>query len=147
MAQGTLQHIIEERGLESLIDEVDSCGTAAYHTGNAPDSRTLWTLKEHGITLDHSARQLEAADFDKFDYILAMDRENLAGIESVARKVKSGKKPRVCLFGEYGKGKSRVIQDPYYGPSNAGFDKAYEQSVEFSDGLIRAVQEKEGPAL
>jgi low molecular weight phosphotyrosine protein phosphatase len=149
MAQGVLQHMIKEQNLESLVTEVDSCGTGAYHVGNSPDSRTLWTLKEHNVSLDHSARQLEAADFDKFDYILAMDRENLSGIQSAARRAKSSRQPVICLFGDFGTGKNKVIQDPYYGSSNSGFDKAYEQSLEFGQGLIDAIKEKESdkPAL
>lgn len=111
---------------------MDSCGTAGYHVGTGPDERTMSTLKSHGIEdYQHAARQvssrstqaallwadieqqLRAKDFEKFDYIFCMDRQNLQNAERVN---KSGTgKAKVMLFGEYsGKKGDRVVNDPYY---------------------------------
>ena len=76
-----------------------------------------------------------SSDFDKFDYIFAMDRSNLSDIER-ARKGKANSKAKVMLFGEYsGTGRAEVVSDPYYGGQN-GFEKAYEQATRFSKNFL-----------
>ena len=99
------------------------------------------TLASHGITdYTHRARKIQATDFDRFDYIFAMDRQNLADLEQYKRQ-KPDSKARVQLFGEYSgsesKGKGEVIQDPYYGGRD-GFAKAYEQTTRFSKNFLKA---------
>ena len=104
------------------------------------------TLRAHDITdYDHGARQIARDDFDKFDYIFAMDAWNLRDIEKLQRKVeaKKGKtKAKVMLFGEYGgKGKAEEVGDPYYGKDN-GFEEVYEQVGRFSRTFIKSIDEK-----
>jgi low molecular weight phosphotyrosine protein phosphatase len=78
------------------------------------------------------------SDFDKFDYIFAMDKSNLSDIERLQR-VKVGSKAKVMLFGEYsGTQNKEVIHDPYYG-GKPGFDKAYEQVTRFSKNFLKDV--------
>jgi protein-tyrosine-phosphatase len=60
---------------------VDSAGTGGWHAGESPDRRTLAELRRHGIATSHRARQVEVADFTRFDLILAMDRQNLRDLE------------------------------------------------------------------
>jgi low molecular weight phosphotyrosine protein phosphatase len=75
--------------------------------------------------------QIHTSDFNKFDYIFAMDRTNLTDLERIQDRVKGTAK--VMLFGEYsGKQKAEEVQDPYYG-GKSGFDTAYEQSVRFTN--------------
>ena len=82
--------------------------------------------------------QFSTNDFDKFDYIFAMDRSNLSDIQRMQGK-KQGSKAKVMLFGEYsGSGKAEVVNDPYYG-GGAGFTKAYEQCTRFSKNFLRDV--------
>lgn len=67
-----------------------------------------------------------------------MDRSNLADIKSSAPKNSTAK---INLFGDFGSGKfDKIIKDPYYGSNNDGFDQAYLQCVDFSEGLIKSVQ-------
>jgi low molecular weight phosphotyrosine protein phosphatase len=64
-----------------LIGKIDSAGTGNYHPLSPPDSRTMSTLRKHGITdYDHGARVVTEDDFRTFDYILAMDEENLRSL-------------------------------------------------------------------
>lgn len=79
MAEGVFHSLCSSsQQYGDLIDEIDSSGTGAYHTGDSPDYRTMATLKQHGITnYNHSARKITKEDFRKFDYILAMDEYNL----------------------------------------------------------------------
>ena len=74
MAEGILQHKIEERGLNM---EVDSAGTSNYHIGEAPDKRMQAKAIEYGINIsDQRGRQFTVEDFDSFDYIFAMHNSN-----------------------------------------------------------------------
>ena len=116
MAHGILQHRAVETGLEV---EVDSCGTGAWHAGEPPDPRTMAVLAKHGIALDHRARRLTAADFERFDRLLVMDHANYRDVmarcpEAHADKVALALEPT-------GAGE---VPDPYYG-GPGGFDHVY----------------------
>ncbi|KAF2007636.1 phosphotyrosine protein phosphatases I [Amniculicola lignicola CBS 123094] len=139
-----------------LISRIDSCGTGAYHVGSKPDSRTMSTLVSYGITsYRHSARKFRREDFDEFDFVFAMDDENLEDLEQMrGREVRRRKKggegeeglAKVMLFGEFGRkrksGKGEEVQDPYYGAKD-GFEIAYEQSVRFGKRFLEALEKGE----
>ena len=130
---------------------IDSAGTGAYHALSPPDPRTLAVLKKHGISdYDHSARKIRTQDFHEFDYIFAMDSENLEDLleirERLARSAKkspannNNQLAQVVLFGAHnGKGDSEEVDDPYYG-GNAGFDRAFEQVSRFSRGFLESLR-------
>ncbi len=132
------------------LGEIDSAGTGAYHEGDGPDPRTMRTLEDNGIVdYDHAARKVQASDFSTFDYILAMDRDNMHDLRrSRGRAVKKNtwavgeEKGKVMLFGDFGGKKGEQVVDPYYGASN-GFGIAHEQMVRFSQGFISQVIEKQ----
>lgn len=138
MAEGVFQSMVKAEPYKSRISKVDSCGTIGYHTGDSPDERTMETLAANGITdYEHRARKISAADFDRFDYIFAMDRQNLSDLESYKAK-KPDSKAKVMLFGEYsgtGSAKAEIVSDPYYGGRD-GFSKAYEQTTRFSKNFL-----------
>jgi len=129
------------------ISSIDSAGTgAAYHAGDPPDPRTISTLEDNGIVdCDHDARNVHSSDFTMFDYILAMDEENLHDLEHTKHRLIQ-KEPgiaqsgmgKVMLFGDFGGMKGERVDDPYYGARN-GFELAYEQMVRFSKGFIAQV--------
>ncbi|GAA5873485.1 hypothetical protein JCM16303_001140 [Sporobolomyces ruberrimus] len=132
MAEAVFRDVVKKRGLEAEFEVIDSCGTAGYHIGEEPDERTVAVCRKNGIPIDHKARQLQRSDFDKFDYILAMDGwGNLKNIEKVRPK---GSKAKVALFGSFDDGKD--IEDPYYGGKD-GFEKTYEQCVRYSEALLK----------
>lgn len=144
MAEGVFRSLAHQPpSLHPLVTRIDSCGTGAYHIGSSPDTRTMSTLRSHGITsYTHAARQFSSQrDFRDFDYILAMDRENLDELVALRRRVVGGSGGnkgdegvgKVMLFGEFvGEGEVvEEVQDPYYG-GDGGFRRAYEQSVRFS---------------
>ncbi|BGP37245.1 Low molecular weight phosphotyrosine protein phosphatase [Rhodotorula kratochvilovae] len=112
--------------------EVDSAGTAGYHVGEEPDERSVETCKKHG-----------KADFTRFDYIVGMDSMNMRNIEKAKPKNATAK---IALFGSFGDGK--VIEDPYYG-GPGGFEKTYQQCVQYSEGLLRDMgfEEEKGGKL
>lgn len=136
MAEGIFRSIVSKPPYKDLISEVDSCGTGAYHAGSSPDSRTMSTLEDNGILdYNHAARKIHVSDFQKFDYIFAMDRDNLRDLQRIHQRV--GGKAKVMLFGEFaGKKKAEEVDDPYYGARD-GFEVAYEQCMRFSKNFLK----------
>jgi protein-tyrosine phosphatase len=112
-AEGVLRGIAA-REFPALKIEIDSAGTADYHTGEPPDRRAVAAARRRGYDIAGlRARQVQPADFDRFDFVLAMDRSNLAEIES---RRPQGASAQVSLFLEFAPdaGASEV-PDPYYG--------------------------------
>ena len=111
-AEGVMLHLLEERGITSVV--VDSAGTSAYHVGEKADRRSQTEANRRGIHLPSRARKFIVADFDRFDWILAMDTQNLADILSKARHEQD--KAKVHLFRDFESDniKGRSVPDPYY---------------------------------
>ena len=130
--------------------KIDSAGTGAYHAGDAPDTRTMDTLRTNNIDdYDHAARKVQSADFTTFDYILAMDKDNLTDLRSLRNRLvkknpaSENQMAKLMLFGDFGGQKGEQVVDPYYGARN-GFAIAYEQMVRFSEGFISQILRKGG---
>ncbi|KAK6514275.1 hypothetical protein TWF506_008672 [Arthrobotrys conoides] len=144
MAEAVFRHVAASKNLLSKFDVIDSAGTGAYHVGNRPDSRSTAECAKNGVVVEHRARQVSLEDFERFDYILAMDEENLEDLER--KRGGRGGKARVMLFGEFageGEGK-RVVEDPYYG-GQRGFEVNFGQCWRFSEGFLgRVFGEDEG---
>jgi low molecular weight protein-tyrosine phosphatase len=112
-------HLVSERGLEDVI-KIDSAGTASYHTGNKADSRSAATARKRGFDLPSRARQFTQDDFDRFDYVLAMDDSNLRDLKSLSGGQHDDKIHLLLDFDpESLKGSS--VPDPYYG-GDRGFE-------------------------
>jgi len=140
MAEGIFRSLTKS---DPRISHVDSAGTGAYHTGDSPDSRTITTLEDNGIVdYDHAARKVHHSDFVNFDYIMAMDRDNLRDLQRLRQRLptKGGERQlgKVMLFGDFGGRKGEEVMDPYYGGRD-GFEVAYEQLVRCSKGFLRDV--------
>jgi protein-tyrosine phosphatase len=135
-AHGVFQNRLEKRGLTSAI-QVDSCGTGDWHIGHAPDRRAAAAARSRGYDLDDlRARQVSAADFGSFDYILAMDRMNLADLEAMRP---GGFDGHLGLFLEFAPGvRSVEVPDPYYGGED-GFAEVLDLVEAASDGLLEEI--------
>jgi protein-tyrosine phosphatase len=83
-AEGVMKHLVEAAGLATRFF-IDSAGTSAYHQGEAADSRSASAALRHGVRLTSISRPFLVQDFDAFDYIVAMDRKNLADLQRLAR--------------------------------------------------------------
>ncbi len=112
MAEGIMQQKINKYNLDV---EVDSCGTAPYHIGQAPDHRGVQTLKNYDIDISqHRGRQFDVSDFDLYDVIYAMDSSNYSNIKSLARNQEDVGKIKLLLDEIY-PGEQKIVPDPYYG--------------------------------
>ncbi len=117
-AEGILRHLIAEHGLEGQI-RADSAGTIRYHVGEPADARMRAAASKRGYVLESISRQLVPEDFDRYTMIVAMDRENLSDIRSLAIQPHD----HVQLFSEFlPEGFPTDVPDPYLG--EAGFDRA-----------------------
>jgi protein-tyrosine phosphatase len=132
-AEGVMRAKLETAGLGAGI-HVDSAGISSYHVGEAPDRRSQLHARRRGYDLsDQRARRLVAEDFERFDYLLAMDRSHLAAMESMAPARRRG---RVMLLLEFAAGTpTREVPDPYYGGDN-GFEQVLDLIEAACDGLI-----------
>jgi len=131
-----MNHLIEQAGLsESII--CDSAGTGGYHIGAPPDRRMTAAALRRGIKLKGRARQFQQSDFEEFDLILAMDRENYRDILSLDPTGKYRDKVRLmCDFATHHS--VREVPDPYYG-GQAGFDHVIDLLLDACDGLLQHV--------
>ncbi len=114
--------------------EIDSAGTGAWHVGAMPDERAQAAGLARGYDLSLlRARQVAAADYEKFDLVLAMDYENLSTLKS---RAPSALHERIRLFLEFAPGLGlNAVPDPYYG-GDRGFEDVLDMIEVASDGLI-----------
>lgn len=123
--------------LENLVDPdrvfVDSAGTGAYHIGKAPDRRSIAVAREHGLDISQQrARQFTPEDFDSFDHIFVMDKENLANVLALAPSEEAAAKTR--LFLSVLNKDIQEVPDPYYG-GDEGFQYVYDLVREASEAI------------
>lgn len=123
--------------LENLVDPdkvlVDSAGTGAYHIGKAPDRRSIAVAKEHGLDISQQrARQFTPEDFDSFDHIFVMDKENLANVLALAPSPEAANKTR--LFLSVLNKDIKEVPDPYYG-GEEGFQYVYDLVREAAEAI------------
>ena len=111
---------------QNLFFECDSAGTSTYHIGELPDERMRATAEKNNIILTHRARQIAKDDFDKYDYIIAMDKSNYQNILAYKQRVSNSSEPKIMLMRSFDEDKTDLeVPDPYYG-TMGDFDKVYE---------------------
>lgn len=131
-----MRHLLDERDLADEV-EVDSAGTGGWHVGDPPDARSTETARKRGIVLRGAARQVEPGDFERFDLVIAMDRQNLRDLRGIA----PGEDGRAKLhllreFDPASAGSPDLdVPDPYYG-GRRGFDDVLDLVEAACAGLL-----------
>lgn len=140
-AQGVFRALVEGEGLEQRI-QTDSAGTIAYHVGEPPDRRARETADKRGIDLnDLRARKVVAEDFERFDYVLAMDEDNYRDLLEICPP---GMEERLHLFMDFAPQLAeKEVPDPYYG-GVAGFDRVFNLVEDASRGLLDHILNRHG---
>ncbi|MEW6765517.1 MAG: low molecular weight protein-tyrosine-phosphatase [Pseudomonadota bacterium] len=140
-AEGVFVHKVREAGLSERI-RIDSAGTHAYHIGNPPDPRSQQAALRRGYDLSPlRARKVSVPDFSAFDYVLAMDADNLAILRSL---MPGDSRAHVGLFMEFATGaKEREVPDPYYG-GERGFEQVLDMVEAASEGLLHTIRTTHG---
>jgi protein-tyrosine phosphatase len=130
-AEAVMRGLVAEAGLEDEI-EIESAGTGDWHVGDAPDPRSVAAAAERGVELTGAARQVDRADFEGYDLLIAMDRSNRDDLRAMALDDEA--EAKVKLLREYGDGKELDVPDPYYGGEDG-----FAEVVEIVDRSCRAL--------
>ena len=140
LAEGVFLNLVHGRGLEPHY-RVDSAGTGAWHVGERPDVRSIAVARKNGVDLPSRARQVDAPDFSDFDYVIAMDQQNLSDLRALART--HGGEARIHLLREFDpEPGDRQVPDPYYGGPE-GFDDVFTMVRRACSALLDRLEEEQ----
>jgi protein-tyrosine phosphatase len=136
-AHGILEKLIQNKSLSELV-EVDSAGISTYHISDHPDPRSIAAPQRRGYSPEEQvARQVRVNDFEEFDYVLAMDVDNLHHLESAAP---SGCKAKVQLLLSFSNDATESVPDPYFGDAGQGFEKVLDLVEDACQCLLEKLQ-------
>jgi protein-tyrosine phosphatase len=133
-----MRHLVREAGLEGQI-VIDSAGTAGYHTGDAPDARARAAGARRGIEVGGAARQFQRGDFERFDYVIAMDRSNAEDLRELAPNAAAREKIHLLRSFDPLAPPGAHVPDPYYGGDD-GFDHVLDLCVAGCRALLERIR-------
>jgi len=138
-AEGVFRHLVTRNQLDKQIS-IDSAGTHAYHIGEPPDRRAQRAALRRGVDLSQQvARRFEAADFDTFDYVLAMDNDNLEILSSLCP---GSHEQKLSLFLDFAPQLDEdEVPDPFYG-GERGFERVLDLIEAASEGLLADIRQR-----
>jgi protein-tyrosine phosphatase len=139
-AHGVLRARLQREGMGELV-QVDSAGTIGFHRGSPPDPRAIAHAARRGIDIaDLRAREVTAADFDRFDLLLAMDEDNL---DALRRRAPPERHDRLRLLLSFAPARTgvREVPDPYFG-APAGFELVLDLVEAATDGLLAELRQR-----
>lgn len=139
-AEGIMASIVEKNGLQDVI-EVDSAGTSGWHEGELPDERMRSHGERRSYDFNSPARKFRRSDFDDFDYILVMDRQNFATVRSMAEG--RGQTDKIHMMTEFSRQYPyhEYIPDPYYGDAS-GFELVLDLLEDACEGLLQTIKKE-----
>ena len=137
MAEGAFRKAVDDAQLTDSF-MIDSAGTIGYHAGSAPDERAIATAKKRGVDITgQRSRKVREEDFASFDYILAMDRDNLSDLLD---RCPAALQDRISLFLPHAPDlRIDEMPDPYYGHRDQ-FDTCYLAAMDASLGLLGKIR-------
>jgi len=135
-AEGAFRLIVEKNS-KSQYFEIDSAGTHAYHIGNSPDQRSQQAAINHGVDLSNQrARHVHESDFYYYDYIIAMDSDNLERLKSIQPSESHSKIELMLNYSKEHYGAS--VPDPYYeGKFDEVFEMLYSACTSFFESIVK----------
>ncbi len=138
-AEAVFRQYVENAGLAEQI-LIDSAGTHDYHIGDPPDLRAQRAAQQRDYDMSGlRGRQVEQGDFHRFDYVLAMDRANLAILQRLAPPDSD---TQARLFLEYAHHHAeREVPDPYYGGAD-GFERVLDMVEDAAQGLLQHIRQR-----
>jgi protein-tyrosine phosphatase len=141
-AEGVFRALVERAGLAGRI-EIDSAGTGAWHVGEPADERARAAASRRGFQLDSVARQATRADFDRFDYLIAMDEANLRALERMAPDKAARRKVHLLRSFDPSAPRGAPVPDPYYG-GDGGFEEVLDICEAACRGLVAHIAREHG---
>jgi protein-tyrosine phosphatase len=140
-AEGVMRALVAEAGLDGRI-EVESAGTGGWHVGEPPDARATEAAHRRGVTLAGAARQIRPEDFETFDLLVALDRENLRHLLAIAPGEDAAEKVRLLREFDPASDGDLDVPDPYYG-GERGFESVLDQVQAACRGLLEELRATE----
>jgi protein-tyrosine phosphatase len=138
-AEGVMRSLLHKADMEREV-LIDSAGTGGWHIGSPPDSRAAAAAGERGIRLEGVARTVREEDFEDFDLLVAMDRENMSALRRLAPNEKA--RDKVHLLREFDPASNTAdldVPDPYYGAPD-GFDQVLDLVHAACEGLLEDIR-------
>jgi len=135
-AEGAFRSIIDKNN-QLMNFDIHSAGTHAYHIGNEPDKRSQASAKKYGVDLStQRARQVHESDFYYYDFIIAMDEDNLERLKSICP---IGSISKIELLLNYSKEPNEGnVPDPYYeGKFDEVFEMVYSACTSFFESIVK----------
>jgi protein-tyrosine phosphatase len=138
LAEAIFNSKVKQAGMQTLF-KCDSAGSSDFHIGELPDERTIQCASRHNLPLNHRARQVNRTDFRDFDYLLAMDDNNLRNLTTM--KVRYGFEDKeIHLMRDFvAEWQGLPVPDPYYG-GEEGFEEIYQILDEALDKFLVQVK-------
>tara|TARA_B100002019_G_C20941644_1_gene437109 strand:- start:61 stop:456 length:396 start_codon:yes stop_codon:yes gene_type:complete len=129
---------VKNEGLQERIT-IDSAGTISSHQGNPPDSRMTAAARNRNLTIQGSARKVNAIDFEKADMLITMDNFNFSELSKLAPNSKAESK--IVPFCNFVSSNDTEVPDPYYGGAS-GFEKVLDLLEDGCEHLLEHIKPK-----
>jgi protein-tyrosine phosphatase len=136
----TAEAIFRHKAIHAgLSIEIDSAGTLGAHIGSPPDKRSRAVGEDRGYSFKKiKCRKVSSADFEHFDYIVAMDQQNVSNLKEICPEEHQHK---IALMMSFCESDESEIPDPYYG-GKRGFEYVLDLLEQSSEGLIKQIKER-----
>lgn len=132
LAEGIFRQTVMRAGKAEQF-QIDSAATGSWHIGNPPDERAIETADYHNIDIGgQRCRRIDKDDFHRFDFIICMDRSNIANVEALRP---AGSKAKIELFLQFALGRNQPVPDPYL-DMNSSFEEVFQLIENASLGLL-----------
>ena len=141
LGENMFRYLAEQAGVVHQY-EIDSAGTSGYHIGEQPDRRMRRVAAQHGLKYSGRARQFHSRDFDRFNWIIAMDTSNQTELLHQAPTIEQRNKVRLMREFDPLGGINAVVPDPYYGGID-GFEEVYRIVERSCQGLLDTLENGE----
>ncbi len=139
LAEGIMKEKLKKYGIKGLVD---SAGTNSYHIGEEPDTRSLEIANKYGIDIsDQRARAFTKNDFENFDLIFAMDRQNYRNVIKLAETENDRTKVEIIL-NRLHPGQDLEVPDPYY-DGIAGFEHVYKLLDASCEQIVQSLKNQQ----
>ncbi len=138
-AEAVFRQLLKSKGVADQF-EVDSAGTHAYHVGSPPDKRSQQAAKKRGLSMGHlRARQVQAEDYQRFDWLVVMDDDNRMNLESMFPMQRQDRVIPMMRFAD--SDRYDEVPDPYYG-GEQGFEVVLDLLEQASENLYQFLSEQ-----
>lgn len=133
-----MKRLVDKNDLHDYI-EVDSAGTSGWHEGELPDERMRAHGEKRNYNFGSRARKFKKSDFDQYDYIIVMDKNNYNNVKSMADGREQIAKINMMTDYSLQYNNHDYVPDPYYG-GPSGFELVLDLLEDACEGLLQTIK-------